>query len=197
MPRQRERSPQRPKLTDHKMRVLISQYKIRFRGLLSPSQWPGGYPDIFTKIRQIRLKEFDTYETDEATDNRPSVDELKNCAWKLVKVAIKDRKKDTKEAGLRMSTEPLVFERFRTDMKWCVNIFDDVVTSRANLSLSASAAANFSGYLSFRHCQAIPLRQRGCRGDVLRGHSVIVRQNHGFGRIGIDPAVRCTISSTS
>jgi hypothetical protein len=122
MPRQREKSPQRPELSNRRMRVLIKQYKIRFRGLISPSQWPDGRPDIFSKIRQIRLIEFDTYRPDENTDNGRLVDKLKNCAWKLVSVAIEDRKEDTKEFALRMSTEPLVFRRFKEEMKWCAEL---------------------------------------------------------------------------
>ena len=121
MPRKRGRSP-RPKLSDHQMRVLIKQYKIHFKGPLSPFQWPDDHPDIFTKVRQIRLKEFDTYKPDESTDNGPSVEELKNCAWELVRIANLDRKNDTNELGLRMSTEPLVFKRFKKEMKWCANL---------------------------------------------------------------------------
>ena len=179
------------------MRALIKQYKIHFRGLLSPSQWPGGHPDVFTKIRQIRLKEFDTYQPDNTNDNGISVNDLKNCAWELVKVAIKDRKKETKELGLRMSTEPLVFKRFRKDMKWSANLSSNAIASRADLSLLANAAASFSGYLSFRHCLAMQLRQRGCRGDVQKGRSVTVLHNRGFGRMGSNPKLRCVVSSTS
>ena len=194
MPRQ---SPQRPKPSNHEMRVLINQYKIHFKGLLSPSQWPDGHPDIFTKIRQIRLIEFDTYRPDENTDNCRLVDKLKNCAFKLVSVANEDRKEDTKEFALRMSTEPLVFKRFKEEMKWSANPLNDVIAPRANLSLSANAAANFSGYRNFRHYPAIPLKRIGCRGDVPRGRSVTVLQNLGFGRMGTRPTVWCVVPSTS
>lgn len=119
MPRPREKSPPRPRLSALQMRELINQYGINFRGLLSPSQWPRGHPEIFTRVRQIRLVEFDEFKPDETTDRGPLVNELKNCAYSLVGVAMADRKNRVKEPTLRMSTEPLVFRRFKEEMKWC------------------------------------------------------------------------------
>lgn len=119
MPHQPDKSPQRPKLSALEMRLLIKDYGIRFRGLLSPSQWPTGHPEIFTRVRQIRLIEFDKFQGDETTDRGASVIDLKNCAYTLVGVAMADRKKRLKEFPLRMSTEHLVFRRFREEMKWC------------------------------------------------------------------------------
>jgi hypothetical protein len=124
MPRPREKSPQRPKLSAREMRGLIEQYGIYFRGLLSPSQWPRGHSKIFTRVRQIRLIEFDEYKPDETTDRGPLVNELKNCAYMLVSVAREDRKKRANESTLRMNTEPLVFRRFKEEMKWCETLFN-------------------------------------------------------------------------
>lgn len=119
MSRQRERSPERPKLGRLEMRKLMKEYGIRFRGLLSPSQWPAGHPEIFTRIRQIRLVEFDEFKPDGTSDRALLVTQLKHCAYVLVDVAVKDRKKHLREIPLRLSTEPLVFRRFKEEMKWC------------------------------------------------------------------------------
>ena len=107
------------------MRRLIEQHGIRFRGLLSPSQWPRGHPEIFTRVRQIRLIEFDEYKPDETTNRGPLVNELKNCAYTLVGVGMADRKKRVNEPTLRMSTEPLVFRRFKEEVKWCETLFSN------------------------------------------------------------------------
>ncbi|KIW09896.1 hypothetical protein PV08_11997 [Exophiala spinifera] len=119
MPRPREKSPRRPKLSARQMRMLIDRYRIDFRGPLSPSQWPEGHPEIFNRVRQIRLIEFDEYRPDETTDRGFSASQLKKCAYELFKVANTDRKKRANESDLRRSTEPLVFRRFREEMKWC------------------------------------------------------------------------------
>jgi hypothetical protein len=196
MPRQREKSPQRPKLSAREMRVLIKQYGIRFRGLLSPSQWPRGHSEIFTRVRQIRLIEFDEYKPDETTDRGPMVNELKNCAFTLVSVAMADRKKRANEFTLRMSTEPLVFKRFKEEMKWCESFSIKSVTSCADLSITAKLAANSSGYLNFRRCLAIRLKQAGCKDDVPRGRSASVLQIRGFGRMGINPTLQSVVPNT-
>lgn len=109
----------RPKLTALQTRALIEEYKISFRGLLSPSQWPRDAPKIFARIRQMRLVEFDTYNQDDTGGGRfSSVDQLKKSAYELVREATTDRKKRLKENPLRLSTEPLVFRRFKEEMKW-------------------------------------------------------------------------------
>ena len=108
------------------MRLLIKQYGVHFKGLLSPSQWPRGHPEIFTRVRQIRLIEFDEFKPDENTDRGPLVNELKNCAYTLVSVAMADRQKRANEFTLRMSTEPLVFRRFKEEMKWWETLFNKI-----------------------------------------------------------------------
>ena len=124
MARQRERSSQCPKLSDREMRVLIKQHGIHFRGLLSPSQWPRGHSEIFARVRQIRLIEFDEFNPDETTDRGCLANKLKNCAYALVRVAMTDRKNRANEFNLRLSTEPLVFRRFKEEMKWCETLFN-------------------------------------------------------------------------
>ena len=68
--------------------------------------------------------EFDEFKPLESTDRGPFLNELKNCACTLVNIAIADRKKRANEFDLRMSTEPLVFRRFKKEMKWCETVFN-------------------------------------------------------------------------
>jgi hypothetical protein len=180
------------------MRYLIRDYKIVFRGLLSPSQWPADYCDLFTRVRNIRLIEFDTFKGD---GRFSSVDKLKRNAYKLVDVAIDDRIKRVKEIQLRLSTEPLVFRRFEEEIKWSGVFFFVffllpfllsepilILFYFTNIGIIAPTAANFAGFPSFQPCQTIQLKQKDCKIDERRGCNVIVLQIRGHGRMGMTPS---------
>jgi hypothetical protein len=82
------------------MRELIKEYGIEFRGLLTPSQWPLSYSNLFLCVREAGSTEFDKYQPDEKT-NRPFVDEMKRRAIELARVGARDRRGRVNEPTLR------------------------------------------------------------------------------------------------
>jgi len=117
MSRRREKSHRQDKLNAREMRDLIKEYGIEFRGPLIPSQWPKSYSNLFLCIREIGSTEFDKYQPDGKT-TRPFVDEMKRRAIELTQVGYSDRRGRVNEPTLRGNTEPLVFARFRAEVKW-------------------------------------------------------------------------------
>ena len=117
MSRRREKSHRQDKLSAREMRDLIKEYGIEFRGLLTPSQWPKSYSNLFLGFRETGSMEFDKYQPDK-NNNDPFVDEMKRRAIELTRIAAKDRKNRDNELTLRGNTEPLVFARFGAEVKW-------------------------------------------------------------------------------
>jgi hypothetical protein len=117
MSRRRGKSHRQDKLNPSEMRGLIEEYGIEFRGLLTPSQWPKNYSNLFLRVREAGFTEFDKYQPDEKT-NRPFVDEMKRRAIELARVADRDRRGRVNEPTMRGNTEHLVFARFGAELKW-------------------------------------------------------------------------------
>jgi hypothetical protein len=117
MSRRREKSQRQDKFNASEMRNLIKEYGIEFRGLLTPSQWPKCYSNLFLRVRETGSTEFDKYQPDERT-TRPFVDEMKRRAIELARVGDRDRRGRVNEPTLRGNTEPLVFARFGAEVKW-------------------------------------------------------------------------------
>jgi hypothetical protein len=105
-------------------RELMDLYKIYFNGPVSPSDWPDGYKSIFSPVREIGRQEFDSYRTS-GKGGRISVGEMKTRTIEINRVSKKDQISRFNEATLRGHTEPLVFARFSSEIKWYVIMASD------------------------------------------------------------------------
>jgi hypothetical protein len=107
------------KLTPLEMRDLIKEYGIEFRGPLTPSQWPQNYYNLFLRVRETGFTEFEKYKPDaEIGRSIIKIEEMKQRAVDLTRIAYDDRRGRVNEPTLRGHTEPLVFARFQAEVKW-------------------------------------------------------------------------------
>jgi len=95
--------------------TLLRQYKILF--LNYATTWPEEYREIFEDIKQIGREEYSTYRPNENRDDL-TVAQTRERVHEVVKAANKDYKCRANEQTLRIHTEPLVFKRFESEVKW-------------------------------------------------------------------------------
>lgn len=93
----------------------MKQYKIRF--LKYAVQWPREHRHIFEDIKQIGREQYSTYKPDENRDDL-TVAQTRERVYGVVRAANKDYESRANEQTLRLHTEPLVFKRFESEVKW-------------------------------------------------------------------------------
>lgn len=117
----RRGSSMSPKSTEQELRDEIERFNIEFVGLLLPSEWPEQYADMFKKVRIIGKTSWEPDEVNGPVADNDTLDRrrMKIRALQLMHEAQADRKDRVNEPTLRGNAEPLVFGRFKMELKWC------------------------------------------------------------------------------
>lgn len=125
MPPRRQRTAgaaEQSKLEPDELRDLIDKHNIEFLG--SGFKWPHEHEDIFAKVKAIGSETFASYQSQRENDVL-TIDQTKTRVRYLNERARHDFKGQANEQTWRLHTEPLIFNRFSAEIKWCAEHFSN------------------------------------------------------------------------
>ena len=107
-------APRKEQLSPERLRDLIEQYNIKFRGPTLTKSWPTRYKHLFQQIRKIGITLYEDYidSIDNVEEQRLRATHLRDQAHKLLQDI------NTNEDTWRDAVEKSVFERFDKDVLW-------------------------------------------------------------------------------
>lgn len=99
------------------LRMLIDDYDIEFLG--PGHRWPDGYTNILKKIKAISRETYASHQPQRDGDVL-TIAQTRGRVDKIIRAARQDYKDRVNEITWRLHTEQDVFNRFRSEIKWCV-----------------------------------------------------------------------------
>lgn len=102
------------------LRKLCNEYRIRFNGRRSPSEWPTAHAGLFANIRKLGNTEYSIYakSRESRLPDEPWGAHSIRRANRVVGIAEKCQRERRNEAGWRFALEPEIFSRFTVEIAW-------------------------------------------------------------------------------
>lgn len=102
------------------LRRLAKRFKITFKMISTPQQWPPEHQSSFQSIRRIGDQKLNTFSAniDIRSNDEPWKEQTKHRAEWLVKRAARLFDQQRNESGWRFGLENDIFRRFSVEVAW-------------------------------------------------------------------------------